>query len=285
MNKLKTLYAVIGNPISHSKSPQIHNYFASITGITQTYEKILSTDTNFIDTINNFVKRGGIGLNITVPFKQKVFDMIEKNKLSEDALFAGAVNTMHFKNNYWYGYNTDGQGLINDLVRLNFELNKSKILLIGAGGAARGIIISIIKFGCKRIHIVNRSLESAKILAENAKKFALLKSYDIDITHGELSSSNIELWPLVINTTSSSLQNEFLNIPKNIFTTNSIAYDLYYSNKNTTFLEQAKIMGAHICSDGLGMLVEQAAESFYIWHGLRPDTNLTLSYMRNHLML
>ncbi|AWD32699.1 Shikimate dehydrogenase (NADP(+)) [Candidatus Kinetoplastibacterium sorsogonicusi] len=283
MKKNIKLFAVIGNPINHSKSPKIHNYFAKQNNINQAYTKILSSDNEFKKSLENFIEIGGLGLNVTVPFKQTAFNIIKKEYLSKNALLAEAVNTIHIKNNLLYGYNTDGQGFINDLIRLNFNINNSKILLIGAGGAARGIIISLIEYGCSRLHIINRNIENAMILMNIAKKISINSSHNMEISYGALNSANIESWPLVINTTSSSLQNQTLPLPENIFSSNSIAYDLYYSNQPTLFLKQAKDLGAKICVDGLGMLIEQAAESFYIWHGIKPDTISTLSYIRSSL--
>ncbi|WBF65917.1 MAG: shikimate dehydrogenase [Candidatus Kinetoplastibacterium crithidii] len=274
-------YAVVGNPIEHSKSPIIHKAFSIQTGISIKYDKILTSEDNFSKTIKNFFESNGLGLNITVPFKKKAFEIIPYNNISERAKLAKAINTIWKKNNNLYGCNTDGIGLLKDLHRLNFKLENTNILIIGAGGATRGILGPLILAKPSKIHIVNRTKINAENLLNDFTQSSLIKT-NLNISYGGLSETDSDKpWDIVINTTASELNGEDLNLPKLTFNPKqSLAYDIMYSSHKTSFLLKSENEGATQCVDGLGMLIEQAAESFFIWHGIRPETNTILNELR-----
>lgn len=264
-------YAIIGNPIKHSKSPLIHSEFAKQTGEDLDYiAQIVSTD----DLTNNFRKlqeSGFKGINITVPFKEQVSRAI-KNK-SDRATLAGAVNTVTFNpNGSIYGDNTDGVGLCRDLVNNNqISLGKKRILLLGAGGAARGIIQSLIDYEPAELIIANRTIHKAKKLA---KKFA-----NFNDIFGCGFKDIIGSFDVIINATSGVLHGRIPPLATDIMHKNTSFYDMVYSN--ISFIEWAKRYGATKAINGLGMLVEQAAESFYLWRGIKPNTEEVIRKMRN----
>ncbi|MBW0454644.1 MAG: shikimate dehydrogenase [Candidatus Kinetoplastibacterium crithidii] len=274
-------YAVVGNPIEHSKSPIIHNEFSMQTGISIKYDKILTSEDHFSKTIKDFFESNGFGLNITVPFKKKAFEIIPYNNISERAKLAKAINTIWKTDNKLYGCNTDGVGLLKDLHRLNFNLNNANVLIIGAGGAARGILEPLILSNPSKIHIVNRTKINAENLLNDFTQSTIIKT-NIKISYGGLSETNSDRpWDIVINTTASELNGENLNLPELIFNPKkSLAYDIMYAPHKTSFLLKSENEGATQCVDGLGMLIEQAAESFFIWHGIRPETNTVLHKLR-----
>ncbi len=276
-------YAVIGNPIKHSYSPEIHKLFSRQFNLSISYKRILASENNLEADIKEFANSGGHGMNVTLPFKEKSFQILSKLEngvLSERACLAGAINTITFRNGKLYGCNTDGAGLIKDLSQKNFVLKEKNILLVGAGGAARGVLNPLAEEGCSKIHIVNRTAERALEIcnswnSKNSKKHLLT-----NVTSGNLSSAAISKWDLIINATNTSLHRTFPNLPKNIYSIHSMAYDMMYSSRETLFLESARKSGAFQCSDGLGMLVAQAAESFLIWHGVYPDLPPIVSFLR-----
>ncbi|AGF49319.1 shikimate dehydrogenase [Candidatus Kinetoplastidibacterium galati] len=270
-------YAVIGNPVAHSRSPDIHMMFAKQNGISISYEKIFSSEEYFDETVRKFFAEGGYGLNVTVPFKRKAFSIIDGNCISERAKLAKSINTIWTKDGVLHGCNTDGIGLLRDLTRLGFNFENARILIVGAGGAARGAFQTLINTSCSEINIANRTVVNAKNLVEECK--------DNDrkiINYGPLTEANKNgPWNLVINTTTSSLSNISPDLPRNLYCKgNSLAYDMMYSKKDTPFMRQARLDGATKCSDGLGMLVEQAAESFYIWCNVKPETITVLENIR-----
>lgn len=256
-------YAVLGNPIGHSKSPFIHTIFAQETNQDMEYGSILSPLDGFKETVDNFRKNGGKGLNITVPFKEEAYKYADN--LSDRAKKAGAVNTLKFLDDgSSFGDNTDGFGFIWDLKRLNWEVKDSSILLIGAGGALKGIIGPIMEEKPKNVVLVNRTIEKARAIKELYPSIKVLSFED-------LNGSN-ETFNIVVNCTSLSLSNKLPNISEKFITKNSHVYDLMYSNKNTIFLDWAKSLGCNNISDGLGMLVGQAALSFNLWRGVMPES-------------
>ncbi|QJC36538.1 shikimate dehydrogenase [Enterobacteriaceae endosymbiont of Donacia simplex] len=262
------IFAVFGNPIKHSKSPIIHKLFAKQTGILQNYTKIYVKKNNFNKKILDFIKNGGVGANITIPFKHEAYKLC--NILTKRAQQAGVVNTIKIINSKKIlGDNTDGIGLLKDLKNLKFINSTSNILLIGAGGAAQGIIMPLIKFGCN-ITIINRTYERGKNLIKyfnNIKNLNCLKLEDLFKKYDQIK------YNLIINATSSSLMGEnIFNIPLSIIKPDVFCYDLYYNFTITPFLEWCTIHGAKKISDGIGMLIEQAAYSFYLWHGIMPNT-------------
>ncbi len=257
-------FAVIGNPIEHSKSPQIHAAFAAQEGITIDYQRVLADSDHFISTVNQLQKQGLVGLNVTVPFK--VLAHANCTELNAYAKAAGAVNTLSFKQGVWQGANTDGIGLLRDLEKnIGLVLSGKRVLIIGAGGATRGIVLPLIEAGISELCIANRSLPRAEALA------TLFSDYP-QITACVLDEIKQESYDLVINATSASLNNEVPAIPAAVISSNTLCYDLAYADHDTAFMRWAKTLQAQGCYDGLGMLLEQAAESYFIWRGFRPDT-------------
>lgn len=258
-------YAVIGNPITHSKSPLIHTEFSKQTKQDMHYESIFAPLNGFRTAINLFQQNGGKGMNVTVPFKADAYKI--STQLTEQAEAAQAVNTLVFNGNEIYGHNTDGTGLIRDIItNLKFTITAKRILLCGAGGAASGIILPLLKQKPSMMAIVNRTVQKAHKLQNQ------FSSYDNNIVSGNYEDIAGRKFDLVINATSTSLTGKILLLPKGIFATGSLAYDLMYGNKQTLFLQLAQKEGAKYLSDGVGMLVEQAAESFLLWRGIRPKT-------------
>jgi shikimate dehydrogenase len=275
MNTKIDRYAVMGNPIAHSKSPLIHTEFARQTGQSLLYTAELVEPGELSQAVAAFQSRNGKGLNITVPFKQDAFALA--HKLSPRAQRAGAVNTLVLRgeNNY-FGDTTDGVGLLNDLL-LNHQLNltKKNILLLGAGGAVRGVIEPLLQQKPARLVIANRTAGKAVQLANDFS--------DLGTTHGcgfaELAGDKFDL---IINGTSASLHAELPPLPDKLLARNAVAYDMMYGIGDTPFMAWGAAQGAK-CLDGLGMLVEQAAESFYIWRGVRPQTRSVIELIRHSL--
>ncbi len=259
-------YAVIGNPISHSKSPLIHRMFAAQTGQDISYEAIEAPLDGFAATIERLRNAGYKGCNVTVPFKQQAFQLLPEGMqviCSEDAENAMAANTLSFSGNRIQIQNTDGSGLVRDLEEnLNIDLEGKNILLVGAGGASRGVLSPLRRAGAN-ITITNRTEDKAHFLA---KRFRMAScSYE-----GLLEKQ----FDIVINATSAGLTDSQIPLPESIFTPNALAYDMMYG-RETPFMAFARDQGAQV-ADGLGMLVEQAAEAFFIWRGVRPDTRPVL---------
>ena len=263
-------YAVIGNPVAHSKSPLIHAAFARQTGQDLVYGSLLAPKDAFVATANAFRARGGCGLNVTLPFKGEAFRYA--TFLSERASAAQAVNTLKFEHGVIFGDNTDGAGLVNDLLRnLGCDIAGQRILLLGAGGAARGVIEPLIEQKPALLVVANRSVEKAQRLARDFGG-ALEAS-----TYAALAGRQFEL---VVNATSASLAGELPPLPPGVFARGALAYDMMYGQGDTPFLAFARGEGAARLADGLGMLVEQAAESFFLWRGLRPDCAPVLQLLR-----
>lgn len=267
-------YAVIGNPIGHSKSPMIHQAFARQFGKHISYEQVLAPLNGFADIISRLQAEGYRGANVTVPFKFEAFEICDV--LTERAKSAGAVNTLSFSAHQLYGDNTDGHGLVNDILRIAPQsLSGKKILLLGAGGAAQGVMLPLIAQTPAIIVVANRSTEKAGNMIEKFKQAAAHTHVSLHtISFAQLDQP----FDVIINATSASLQNTPLPIADTIFQTHSLAYDMMYG-QDTLFMQQARSAGAAV-ADGLGMLVEQAAEAFYLWHGLRPQTAPVISAIR-----
>lgn len=266
------LYAVIGNPIEHSLSPAIHQAFADRSGIDLHYERLLAPVDNFHDTVRAFIHRGGRGLNVTVPFKTEAWALAET--LSERANMAGAVNTLTFCGDAITGDNTDGAGLVRDIVHnLHYSLTGKRILLIGAGGAACGVLLPLLKESPAALTIANRTLSKASELTNLVGMYKTLSTSDFP-------SLATQTFDIVINATSSSLHGELPPLPGAILSDNALVYDMMYGKEPTLFMQWGHSNGASQLADGLGMLVEQAAESFFIWHGIRPQTSLVIEQLR-----
>ena len=270
-------FAVIGNPIAHSKSPAIHEAFAAQTGIDLTYERIEAPLDGFANTVSDFFAQGGKGMNVTVPFKLEAWQLAAH--LNERATEAQAVNTLWMQDGALHGGNTDGLGLVSDLKRLQVTLKDAHILLVGAGGAARGVIGPLLDEKCARLHIVNRTREKAMELVGSWQPGG-----KASMTAGGLADAiQPGGWDLVINASSSSLGDAPPDLPRGLYAPGAWAYDMMYGSKPTPFMQQAQLDGASGITDGLGMLVGQAAESFLIWHGVRPDIAPVLSLLRSQM--
>jgi shikimate dehydrogenase len=262
---MRDRYAVVGNPVTHSSSPWIHAEFARATGQDMDYGRIEAPLGGFEHALADFRASGGKGLNVTLPFKQAAFRCC--TSVSERAAAAQAVNTLAFGDGV-YGDNTDGVGLVTDLQQnLGFALQGKAVLLMGAGGAAQGVIQPLLDAGVLRLLIANRTLARAQALAA---RFAISAR-----AYGELGG---EQFDLIINATSAGLANAAPLLPSGVLRRGALAYDMVYG-RDTAFLAQARAAGARAC-DGLGMLVEQAAASFLLWRGVRPDTKSVLERLR-----
>lgn len=259
-------FAVIGNPIGHSLSPEIHLAFAAQVGLAISYERILAPPDSFQTTAHDFFLGNGIGLNVTAPFKQDAYEFVGERDIASNA--SSAVNTIHAIEGRFLGYNTDGVGLIADLRRLAWSLQGAKILVIGAGGAAHGIVLPLLEQGVE-LFIANRTRARAERIK---KQFPKIEVLELDeLTNG---------WDIVINATAAGWQKEALPVPSVTFE-DARCYDLgYQRDGRTPFIQQVERYAGET-SDGLGMLVEQAAEAFSIWHDVKPQTSSVLEGLRN----
>ncbi len=268
-------YAVVGNPIKHSLSPQIHSLFAEETQQDMSYRALQIEPVRFEEQITKLQRSGFRGLNVTVPFKENAYNLADK--LSPRAEHAGAVNTLVFeKNGHIAGDNTDGIGLTRDLIaNHSILIEHRKILILGAGGAVRGVLGPILAKRPGLLTIANRTVEKAEQLVEDF--------YDIwDAQASSYEDLGRETYDLIINGTSAGLHNEVPPLPETVLGPNAICYDMMYNIKQkTAFVRWAQERGVIRTLDGLGMLVEQAAESFYIWRGVRPQTALVAEILRN----
>lgn len=271
MSEHLKFYAVIGNPIAHSKSPEIHAQFAAQCGIPLRYERVLAPVDGFAETVNQLRAAGLQGCNVTVPFKLDAFAYATER--SSDVLWAGAANTLSFKNECVTADNTDGVGLVRDITHnLGVALQGKKVLLLGAGGAARGVLRPILNERPAGVVVKNRSLDKAHTwLAQIVQNtdFAQV-TQGIVLSVQAWADETLESYDVVINATASGLSDEFTSPSGVRLSKNALAYDMMYG-KQTGFMIWAQAQGAQV-ADGWGMLVEQAAASFQIWHGIAPDT-------------
>lgn len=267
------IYAVMGNPVAHSKSPLIHQAFAQQTQQELQYHKILVPLDGFATAVAEFKENAGNGLSITVPFKLQAWELV--NHRSERATLAGAVNTIIFHSDgSSSGDNTDGIGLVRDLQKTQqFSLQNKRILIAGAGGSVQGILAPLLECRPTSICIVNRRVEKAENLVKQFADLGCLFACGYDQLKGEQ-------FDLIINATSTSLSNELPPLPSDLLLKNAWCYDLAYGDKPTTFQRWAQAEGAEKALDGLGMLVEQAAEQFYLWRGIMPETQPVLNKLR-----
>jgi shikimate dehydrogenase len=273
-------YAVIGNPIAHSKSPEIHAAFARQTGQDISYERILGPIGGFDGAVMQFLRGGGKGMNVTLPFKLAAFEIA--SSASERAIAARAANFLRFDGEEIHCDNTDGIGLVNDIEQsLGFVLTGTRVLLVGAGGAAQGVVLPLLHAGVAMLTISNRTEEKAHALV------AMIAHAAPDAKQRLRASALSKLagtrFDIVINATSSGLNNEAPVLPPGVYAPGSLAYDMVYGKGATPFLQHAMAQGAARCSGGLGMLVEQAAESFFLWRGVRPETKPVLQMLRQQL--
>ena len=258
-------YAVIGNPVAHSKSPPIHEAFARATGQALTYERLLAPLDGFLAAVESFARSGGKGLNVTVPFKVEAFALAGTH--SPRAKLSGAVNTLKRIGGGWFGDNTDGPGIVRDLMQnLRIAPAARDILVLGAGGASRGIMSSLLAERPRSLTVSNRTFAKAAAIAELFAPYGPLFAVPPDALAGRS-------FDIVINATSAGLaDNSPPPWPASIVASGAFAYDMIYADTPTAFRAWAVANGAARTADGLGMLIEQAAESFFIWRGVRPDT-------------
>ncbi|WP_300453652.1 shikimate dehydrogenase [Accumulibacter sp.] len=265
-------YCVFGNPVGHSKSPAIHAAFAAQCRQDIRYEAILVPRDGFAESVRDFAAAGGRGANVTLPFKEEAYGLT--TRLSARAELAGAVNTMVFHHADVFGDNTDGAGLLFDLgVNLSCPIAGKRVLLLGAGGAARGVVGPLLDARPANLVIANRAAARAEDLAQ---RFAGATS-PVGCGYTDLPGMCFDV---VINATSASLGGELPPLPSGIFAPGSLAYDMMYGREATPFLAFAAQQGAARLADGLGMLVEQAAEAFLVWRGIRPATAPVLAMLR-----
>lgn len=259
-------YAVFGHPVSHSLSPHIHAAFGRQTGIALEYSAIECSPEAFAQAVADFAAQGGQGANVTLPHKQAAAALC--SELSERARRAGAVNTLARHGDHWFGDNTDGAGLVRDLTgRHGLDLRARRTLLIGAGGAARGIAPSLLDAGIGDLTIVNRDAKKADALADLlGEPGRAHPRYFEDL-------GNLGNFELILNATSAARGGGMPSLPMSLVDSRTACVDLSYGEAAIPFLAWARAAGAHHAIDGLGMLVEQAAESFTLWHGVRPDTD------------
>jgi len=268
-------YAVIGNPVAHSRSPEIHAQFARQTGEDIVYERLLSPLDRFAGTVEAFRHAGGCGCNVTVPFKLEAFGLA--HELSARAMEAEAVNVLKFAGESVFGDNSDGAGLLRDIeVNLGVPLRGRRVLLLGAGGAARGVLGPLLAAQPQRLVIGNRTLDKAEQLVGRFKR-ANAGTELCAMGYADLAGNAFDI---VLNATSASLSDARLDLPPGLFALGALAYDMMYGRGLTPFLNAAQGEGAATLADGLGMLVEQAAESFFIWRGVRPHTAPVIESLR-----
>jgi shikimate dehydrogenase len=270
-------YLVLGHPIAHSQSPKIHALFAQQTQQDMAYEALDVAPGTLPDVLERvIVQEGVVGMNVTVPYKTEAFKLCDM--VSPRARRAGAVNTLLFHVDTLRGDNTDGVGLMRDLQNLDFDLEEKRILILGAGGAVRGILEPILRKTIDGLWIANRSVEKAEALV---KEFVDLATTSVEALSFEVLAEQ-QPFDAVINATSASLSGELPPLPEGLFAEGAWAYDLMYAAQPTPFMQWAAAHGARV-ADGLGMLVEQAAESFSIWRGVRPQTASVIEAIRAQL--
>ena len=269
-------YAVFGHPVAHSLSPRIHAAFGRQTGIAVDYRAIDAEPGQFVNALNDFVARGGVGANVTLPLKQAAFSLCDD--LTERARRAGAVNTLVRNGDTWHGDNTDGAGLVRDLTDRNgLDLRERRTLLLGAGGAARGVAPALLDAGISGLYIVNRTPQRSDALADAlGEPGRVHPRYLTDLpAMGEFD--------LIINATSAARDGQMPTLARALVGPRCLAVDLNYGEAAIPFLAWARAAGCRDAVDGLGMLVEQAAESFARWHGVRPETDAVYEMLReNH---
>jgi len=272
-------YAIVGNPVAHSKSPLIHAEFARRTGQDIRYERLLAPIDAFAATVDAFARSGGRGLNVTVPFKVEAFALA--TECTERARLAKAVNTLKRVGDHWHADNTDGAGLVHDLVEnLGIALAGRRVAVLGAGGAAHGILAPILAAHPASVVIANRTVAKAEALAADFARLGPVTA----VAPLDLEGATFDV---VINATSFGMRDGDPGpapCPASIFAAGSFAYDLVYARADvpTPFVRFACDHGAARAADGLGMLIEQAAESFHLWRGVRPDTTAMFQLLRGH---
>lgn len=277
MNSATDLYCVMGNPVAHSRSPAIHARFAELTGQQLTYERRWVPIDGFAHSVQDFVARGGRGCNVTVPFKTEVPHLA--SHCSDRVQLAGAANTLTFHaDGSIHADNTDGLGLVADITRnAGVALAGRDVLLVGAGGAAAGVLGPLLLAGVRHITVANRTLGKAQALVQSHTALAALQNVELLALDIQALEANFDV---IINATASSLAGGEVPVPASVLRAGSLAYDMMYGPAAEGFLTWARHHGA-VPRDGLGMLVEQAAEAFLIWRGVRPPSAHVLAELRN----
>lgn len=267
-------FAVFGNPIKHSKSPLIHKLFAEQQQINHPYGRVLAPVNNFLETLEAFFSSGGKGANITMPFKEQAFSRADE--LTERAALAGAVNTLkRLEDGRLLGDNTDGIGLLSDLQRLSLVKPRNRILLLGAGGAARGVLLPLLSLDCA-VTITNRTFSRAQELAALFNHMGSVQAVEQQRLDGHE-------FDLIINATSSGIDGGIPQIPVSLLSHNVICYDMFYQKGMTPFLSWCTEHGVEHYADGLGMLVGQAAHAFFLWHGVLPDISPVIEKLKQEM--
>ncbi|NDU85419.1 MAG: shikimate dehydrogenase [Ferrovum sp.] len=273
-------YEVIGNPVSHSRSPWIHSRFALQTGQSIEYQRHEVVPEQFEEEVHHFFMTGGCGLNITLPFKERACALTTQR--SPRVEMAGAANTLGYTAGVLWADNTDGVGLVRDLAEnLRVPLRGARVLLLGAGGAARGVVQPLLEAGVAMLDIINRSpIRARELVSEISSRMvgaqAVIQAYGWD----DLPQ---QPYDVVLNATATAVTGSMPDLPATLFTSRTLAYDLGYGSGMTPFMMRARERGADWVVDGLGMLVEQAAESFFLWRGVRPETMTVLQDLRSSL--
>ncbi|MGL9769701.1 MAG: shikimate dehydrogenase [Sodalis sp. (in: enterobacteria)] len=275
---MNNTFAVFGNPINHSCSPRIHALFAAKTGISHPYGRVLAPLEGFEETLRQFFDAGGLGANITVPFKERAFFLCDE--FTKRSALARAVNTIKKQpDGSLLGDNTDGIGLIKDLQRLNILRQDSRVLLVGAGGAVRGMILPLLAYGCKVV-LTNRTFSRAQELVKFYHHLGSISALPLE----RLGAPDSDL---IIHATSTGVQDSIspipLQLPVSVITSSVCCYDICYQQSDTPFIAWCRQNGALRCADGLGMLVSQAAASFLLWHGVLPPLSPVLETLRAEL--
>lgn len=259
-------YTIFGQPIAHSLSPAIHHMFGELTQRRVNYTRTEATESNFAELVQAFKQAGGKGCNVTAPFKELAVGLCDR--LHDSAKLAQAVNTIEMhRDGSMVGHNTDGNGLLIDLTKNCHQIVKDKrILMVGAGGAARGAIAPLLDAGCQHLHVANRTVERAQHLADNFAELGSTSASSYEALQGEAA------FDIIINATSMGFDNDAPPLPLSIFNTDAFAYDMMYSKDTTPFVHWCESNKLAKCKDGFGMLVEQAADAYLIWEGVRPKT-------------
>jgi len=271
-------YVVAGNPVEHSQSPFIHAQFAAATGQAITYDRLLCPMDGFAETVHRFAAAGGRGCNVTVPFKLDAFRLAPRR--SERAALAQAANVLSFEATGWVAHNSDGVGLVRDIERNSgVSLRGARVLLVGAGGAAAGALGPLIEAGPAHLVIANRSLDKAQALLQ--RHAPLAAQLGVTLAARPLNDCDTA-FDVVVNATATSLQGAAIPVAETVLRPGGLALDMMYGPAAAGFLSWAERHGARP-RDGLGMLVEQAAEAFFIWRGVRPDSASVLAALRARL--
>lgn len=272
-------YAVIGNPVGHSKSPQIHAAFAAACGQAMQYQALLAPLDGFAACVSAFRAAGGRGANVTLPFKAEAYALADTRTKRAEA--AGAVNTLCLEGDAIIGDNTDGVGLVRDIVHnAGLVLAGRRILLLGAGGAARGALLPLLAQQPRQLLVVNRTVANAEqLVSDHLARFGTHSGLLASCGFADLPTRHPGPFDLIINASSSSLYGSLPPLDASLLAPDTLAYDMMYGARPTVFLQWAATHGAQV-RDGLGMLVEQAAESFFVWRGVRPATQAVYDALR-----